>query len=267
VTEHYIPDRTDNVEDQTALLLDLQRKPPDGLLFMPVDDVAMVEPVSRLTQAGVPVVLAINEMAGNFRSFVGGDDRRIGRALAVYLFESLGGRGRVVAIEGFPGAPTSRNRSRGLHDALADFPGIELTASAPGDYHRDKAAAVMAEFIRRPGEIHGVWAANDAMALGALESLAAAHRSARVVGANGIEEAISRIQDGQLLASADFDAFLMAHIAMCALLRSLAGHEVPARVELPADIIHAANFSSFRRNAADRPLLSWEALVPDAKGS
>src|SRR5260370_17022316 len=108
---------------------------PDIVVFTPVDDVAMVGSVKKLNQVRIPVVLVSNPLPGNFVTYVGADDFEIGYREARYLFEHLGGKGKIVVIEGTPAAPTNRERVRGYQRAFAEFTGIEVLGSAAANYH------------------------------------------------------------------------------------------------------------------------------------
>ena len=102
---------------------------PDAIIFIPVDDVAMVNSVKKLNEAKIPVVLVSNPLPGSFVTYVGADDFEIGYREARYLFDKLGGKGKIVVIEGTPAAPTNRERLRGYQRAFAEFPGIEVLGS------------------------------------------------------------------------------------------------------------------------------------------
>ena len=78
----------------------------------------------------------------------------------------------------------------------------------------------MDELLAKHAQIDGVWTANDMMAFGAVDALAAAGRKAEVVGINGLPEAIANIERGAMLASADFSALNIAAIATRAVLRA-----------------------------------------------
>jgi len=49
-------------------------------------------------------VLFTNPLPGKFVTFVGSDDVELGYKEALYLFRHMGGKGRIVAIEGEPAA-------------------------------------------------------------------------------------------------------------------------------------------------------------------
>jgi ribose transport system substrate-binding protein len=260
-TRHYVPNKPDNVDEQKALVEQALLEKPDLILFVPVDDVAMVGTLNRITEAGIPVVTAVSQISGKIVTFVGSDDIEVGYKEARALFAKLGGKGRVVVIEGIPSSPTSRDRSRGFARALAEFPGIELLESGVGNYARTDARGVMAAMLKNHPQIDGVVAANDAMALGALDVMRDAGRTATVVGANGILEAVKQIDAGALLASVDFNTFKMACIAVEAALRNRAGESVPQKITLAADLIDHSNFKAWLVPTRERSCPKWDDIV------
>ena len=110
---HFVPNQPDNVDEQKAMVEQVLKDKPDAVIFIPVDDVAMIESVKKLNEAKIPIVLVSNPLPGSFVTYVGADDFEIGYREARYLFENLGGKGKIVVIEGTPGAPTNRERVRG----------------------------------------------------------------------------------------------------------------------------------------------------------
>src|SRR5229473_5672754 len=144
---HYVPKQPDSVDEQIAMVDQVLKDRPDAVIFIPVDDVAMVDSVKKLNEARIPVVLVSNPLPGSFVTYVGADDNEIGYREARYLFEHLGGKGRIVIIEGTPAAPTNRERVRGYTRALAEFPGIEVLGSGVGNYQQPDAKRVMEKFL------------------------------------------------------------------------------------------------------------------------
>ncbi len=260
-TVHYVSETPDDVEQQKALIGQAVKARPDAVIFTPVDDVAMVEDAAKFAASGIPVALFNNRMEGCFLTFVGSDDVAVGANGARALFQALGGAGRIVAIEGTPAAPTSRDRTAGLRRALADHPGIELLAAVPGLYQRPPARQLMAELLGTHKRIDGVWCANDLMALGALDALAAVQRSATIVGANGLPEAIGHIENGTMLASVDFSPFRIAAMATRAALRHLKGESVPSTIMVPAVVIDRSNCAAWKIPLEQRPCPTWDEIV------
>jgi ribose transport system substrate-binding protein len=204
---HHVPNQPDNVDEQKAMVEQVLKDRPDAVIFIPVDDVAMIDSVKKLNEAKIPVVLVSNPLPGSFVTYVGADDFEIGYREARNLFEKLGAKGKIVVIEGTPAAPTNRARVRGYQRAFAEFPGIEVLGSGVGNYQQGDARRVMEKLLSEHKEIDAVLSANDSMALGVLEALKAAGRTATVIGINGILPAVKQIEAGGMLASVDFNMF------------------------------------------------------------
>lgn len=260
-TVHYVPETPDHVGQQKALVSRALVDVPDAVVFVPVDDRQMVPDLARVAQAGIPVVTCINRMEGKVVSFVGSDDVAVGQTAAKALLDGLSPNARIVAIEGTPAAPTSRDRTIGLHKMLSERPAVRLLGMATGYFQQAPARQEMARLLGEHAELDGVWTANDVMAFGVLEALAVAGRSAKVVGVNGLPEAIDHIERGTMQASIDFSAFNIAGIAAHAALRNLRGEPVPASIMVPAALIDATNFQRWKVPFALRPTPAWEELV------
>ena len=91
---HLVPNQPDNVDEQKAMVDQVLKDRPDAVIFIPVDDVAMIDSVKKLNEANIPIVLVSNPLPGSFVTYVGADDFEIGYREARYLFEKLGARER-----------------------------------------------------------------------------------------------------------------------------------------------------------------------------
>jgi ribose transport system substrate-binding protein len=258
---HYVPKQPDSVDEQIAMVDQVLKDRPDAVIFIPVDDVAMIDSVKRLNEAKIPVVLVSNPIPGSFVTYVGADDFEIGYRQARYLFENLGGKGRIVFIEGVPAAPTNRERVRGYKRAFAEFPRIEVLGSAIGNYQQPDARAVMAKLLAEHAQIDAVLSANDSMALGVLDALKAANRTAIVIGINGILPAVKQIEAGAILASVDFNMFKIGCTATRAAVRYLKKEPLPEKVILPAEVIDKTNYKAWLVPVEQRSCPDWSEVA------
>src|SRR5690606_33825963 len=182
------PTKPDNIEEQTRLVEDWIVKKPDAFVFVPVDYKALVPSIQKVNQAGIPIIMYCNDMTDVEKvTFVGSDDEVFEYEISKYLFNSMGGKGKVVHIDGVPAAFTAQLRKKGFERAVKEFPGIEVLASQPGQYRRLPAAQVFENLMQRFPEIDAVVSANDDMAVGIVEALHAAGRGGqkKVVGKIG----------------------------------------------------------------------------------
>ena len=258
---HFVPRQPDNVDEQKAMVEQVLTDKPDVVIFIPVDDVAMIPSVKKLNAANIPVVLVANPLPGSFVTYVGADDYEIGYRQAHYLFEALGGQGKIVVIEGTPAAPTNRERVRGYKRAIAEYPGITVLGSGNGNYQQPDAKRAMEKFLAAYPQIDAVLAANDGMALGALEALKEAGRTSVVIGINGILPAVQQIETGAILASVDFNMFKMGCTATRAAVRFLKREPLPEKVILPAEIIDKTNYKAWLVPVEERTCPEWAELA------
>ena len=256
-----MPKQPDNVDEQKAMVQQILKDRPDAVIFIPVDDVAMINSVREINAANIPIVLVSNPLPGKFVTYVGADDFEIGYREARYLFEHLGGKGKIVIVEGTPAAPTNRERVRGYQKALAEFPGIELLGSGIGNYQQPDARKVMEKFLAEHPRIDAVLSANDSMALGVLEALKAANRTSVVIGINGILPAVKQIEAGSILATVDFNMFKIGCMATRAAVRQLRQEPLPEKVMLPAEIIDRSNFAAWLVPVEQRKCPEWSDIV------
>ena len=104
-------------------------------------------------------------------------------------------------------------RVRGFNDAIKEFPNVKLLMSQSGNYARKPAAQAMNNMIREFPKIDGVLAANDPMAVGALDALGPNRRTALVVGINASRDAAELIKSGAMVASGDYNGFVEGCVA------------------------------------------------------
>ena len=258
---HLVPNQPDNVDEQKAMVDQVVKDRPDAVIFIPVDDVAMIDSVNKLNDAKIPIVLVSNPLPGNFVTYVGADDFAIGYREARYLFEKLAGKGKIVVIEGTPAAPTNRERLRGYQRAFTEFPDIQVLASGIGNYQQVDARRVMEKFLTEHQEIDAVLSANDSMALGVLEALKGANRTAVVIGINGILPAVKQIEAGGMLASVDFNMFKIGCTATRAAVRHLKKEPLPEKVMLPAEVIDRTNYKAWLVPVDQRACPEWSDVA------
>ena len=259
---HYVPTKPDSIPEQMSQIEDVVVKKPDAIVFIPVDYKAMAPGVQKMNAAKIPVVNVTDRSeAGTFVSFVGASDYDLGKETGRALFKAMGGKGNLISIEGVKGAVTNMDRQRGMRDAMKEFPNVKLLASQPGNYQRLQALQVMENLMQSYPQIDGVFAANDAMAAGAIEAMEGANRKAMVVGINGTKEAIDAINAGKMLATGDYNGFLQGCLGTMAALRSLRGQPVPKEIVLPAAVIDKSNTSKYAVPVEQRSCPRWEDAV------
>ena len=116
----------------------------------------------------------------------------------------------------------------------------------------------MENLIQSHPQIDGVLAANDAMAMGAIEALEGANRTAQVIGINGTKEAVDAIKAGKLLASGDYNGFLQGCIGTMIAVRSLRNEPVVPEIMLKPTVVTKANYQPYETPVESRACPTWD---------
>lgn len=136
------------------------------------------------------------------------DDANSGYQIAEAIFDEMGGEGGIIALQGILDTSAAQDRFRGLEEALEANPGIELLGEQTADFDRTTAFNVTRTLLTQHGDaIRGVWAANDDMALGALQAIVAEGREGEVAiaGIDAVPEAVQAVADGDMVATVSVD--------------------------------------------------------------
>lgn len=258
----YTPTKPDSIPEQLSQIDDVIVKKPNAVVFVPVDYKAMVPGVEKMNAAGIPVVNITDRSAGGkLVAFIGIDDVEVAKTTAESLVKALGGKGNVVIIEGVKGSISSQDRSKGFNEVLKKFPNVKLLASQPGNFQRLNALQAMENLMQTHPQIDGVLAANDAMAIGAIEALEGAKRKAVVVGINGTKEAVDAIKAGKLLSSGQADPFMQSCIGTTIAIRHLRGQPIKEQIILKPSVIDKSNYAEFDLPVEARKCPSWDDIV------
>lgn len=267
-TKHYVPSIPDDIEEQIHLIDEMLAGPlPDAVVMSPVHSTAIDEALGRIHARGLPIVGLVTPIeAVPVVSFVNSDDFALAYAIAKRLFEHLQGRGDVLMVTGHVGSYTSMERVKGFEAAQQEFPEIRFVDRIAGDYVKNIAFERSAVWLQQHPDqnVDACLVANDIMAVGVIEALQQFQRKVPVVGVNAIPEAITAIQAGQLLATADFNAMRMAYLAAEAAARHLQGESVPVRIELPVEIVDRHNCHMWDMPYEQRSVLTlsqWQSQV------
>lgn len=124
-------------------------------------------------------------------------------AVATYLFEKMGGHGKIFHITGVPGVNASDLGDFGLDQVLKRYPGIKLLARQPGYYGRVKTIPVVENLLTSFPDVDAIVAQNDDEALGVVTVLKQKNLlgKVKVVGCDAVPEILDAIEFGDVLAS------------------------------------------------------------------
>lgn len=239
-----------NNSDQTALnaTTTALTKKPAVLIIDPVGSESGGTMTKEANKAGVPVVAFDRQPdSGELASFIGYDAIQAGKEAAESLAESIGEKGKVVEIQGILGTNVAQDRSKGFNEGIKAFPNITVVAKQSADFDRGKALDVMTNVLQGNSDIDGVYAANDEMALGVVAALKARNLAGKVkvVGNDGIADALKAVQDGTMYSTHAESPFVLGQKVVDLSLKVAAGDSVEKNTVLEGQLVTKGDVASF----------------------
>ncbi len=220
----------------------------DAIVCSPLDYQGAIPGVLAANSAHIPYVAVNSEVGGGDFVYVGSRHYDSGAIQGEYMAKVLPKGAKIVYLRGTEGMSHTRDRRKGVQDKLLDTrPDVQLLAEQPANYDRVQAMRVMEDWLQAFPKIDGVLAANDQMALGALEALKAAHRDKGVyiAGIDGTDEARQNVAKGLFSMTVLQDAKGQANTALDAALKLIAGEKVQKIINVPYKPITPENVKQY----------------------
>lgn len=237
-------------EPQLNVCMTMLERAPDVMITAAINSTNLLPCLQQANGMGIPVIdldanidHEIAEAAGVEIAFtIGSDNVEAGRQGADYVANRLGtdAEGEVLVIEGLSGNITGQRRAQGFAEQLGNIaPGLQIVASLPGDWDRAKAANITNDILTRHPGLVAIFAANDTMALGAVETVFAAGKGGEivVVGVDGNVDAVESIKAGRLDASVAQLPYLVGKEAVEKAGEVLEGKEVDKFTYVPTLVL------------------------------
>ncbi len=220
----------------------------DLICLAPADSVGLVAPAKKAIDAGITVVnfdvklddKALTEAGLQDLVFVGPDNEEGAYLAGVALAEALGEGGKVVIIEGNPGADNATMRKNGFVRAAEEF-GLEVLESTTAHWETEEANTLMTNLITKYPDMQGVMAANDSMALGVVKAIEAAGLTGQiqVVGFDNIGAVQELIKEGKMLATIDQFGPMLATMCVETGFRMINGEDITGWSKTPVQLVTA----------------------------
>ncbi|WP_286182383.1 sugar ABC transporter substrate-binding protein [Rhizobium sp. ICMP 5592] len=171
----------------------------NAIVVVPVDYQGIVPGVEKANEAGIPVIALGIQSAGGKYTFVGSKNVDAGRMQAEFMKAYLPKNAKILYLQGTPGLYHSQERLKGFQEALGRSD-VTTLANLSGNYDRAEGMKVTEDWIQSFPQFDAIIAANDQMALGALQALQSANRLKGVMisGVDGVPDALNAIKAGEM---------------------------------------------------------------------
>jgi len=205
----------------------------DLLIISPKEAQPLTEPIAKAFQAGIPVIVLDRAVLGDqFTTFIGADNKLIGKAAGEWLKKKLGGKGKLVELKGLMTSIPAQDRHNGFVEGLAGSK-IETIFDVDMKWLEPNARKEMESALTRFDKIDAVYAHNDPGGHGAYLAAKAAGREKDlvIIGIDALpQEGIAYVKQGIL--SATFQYPNGAPEAIDTALKILKGEKPPKNIVL-----------------------------------
>ncbi len=153
----------------------------DLLIVSPKEAAPLTPPVAAAFKKGIPVIVLDRRLLGDqYTSFIGADNKKIGKAAGKWIVEKLGGQGQLVELKGLMTSTPGQDRNSGFREGIKGS-GLEVIFEADMKWLEPDARKEMESALARFEKIDLVYAHNDPGAHGAYLAAKAAGREKEMI--------------------------------------------------------------------------------------
>ena len=233
-------DAGDDVTKQVSDIEDLCSKDISVLIVNPVDSDAVAGAIEAAKAKGVRVISVDRAVNGVEIDCQIASDNVLGAELATqYIVDKLGEGVEVAELQGIAGASAAIDRGQGFHN-IADTK-LKVVASQVANFDRTEGMTVMENILQANPNVKAVFAANDEMALGALEAVSGANKDVMIVGFDATDDAIAAIKAGRMAATIAQQPDLIGSTAVENAVKLINGESIPASIPVEVTLITIDN--------------------------
>jgi len=241
------PDQETDYGRQIQIVDAMITRRVDGLAISATDDRALVGPLQRVSQAGIPITIFDSSVGiDNYVSLVATDNYGAGCTAARLLAKLVPPDGTVAMLMQKPGGTSTELREQGFQATLAkEFPGLRIVARQFGMGDRARSMAAAENILTVHQDLSGIFASSEASSIGSIRALQARGlaKKVKLTTFDVSDIHLEALRDGTCNVMMVQDAFRIGYEAVKSLAEKLNGttparkQEIPAKVVLKEDLV------------------------------
>ena len=243
-----VVDAGDDATKQVSDIEDLVSKGVSVLIVNPVDSDAVSGAVQAAKNQGIKVISVDRAVNGVEVDCEIASDNVAGAELATqYIVDTLGEGAKVAELQGIVGASAANDRGLGFHN-IADAK-LDVVASLVANFDRTEGMSAMENILQSDPDVQAVFAANDEMALGAVEAISGAGKDVVVVGFDATDDAIAAIREGRMAATIAQQPELIGQTAVKNGVALIEGKTIQPKIPVEVTLVTIDNVDTYNAKA------------------
>jgi ribose transport system substrate-binding protein len=252
-----------NVAGQIDLLQNYIGQGVNGLVYAATDSTALTEVSTTASRAGIKV---LNIDSGTDPQpkdvpLLATDNEKGAKLAADALAKAIGPKGGKIAVIAFhAGSQTNDQRVNGFTAGLKKHKNLELVETQYSENDYNTALTVTQNVLTAHPDLKGIFAANEASDVGAVEAVRLAHLkgSVKIVGWDTSPDEVEGIREGMVTALISQDPFRMGYDGVRAAVAQVRSHRRPRSEDTGVVVVT-------KRNLGDPKVRQF--VAPACRGS
>ncbi len=256
-----VVNRNGGPTEQIADLEGLISQGVDAIILNPTDRDGLNAVIESAIAQGIVVVAVDQAVTAEGAYVVTNDQTAYAQLGAEWLFETLGGSGKVVEMRGIDGVPADSDRHAGFEAALAQYPDIEVIA-APFTGWDPSTGAQQALDLITTQEIDGIW--TSGIDYSVVEQFQVANVDyVPIVGAdnNGFIEQLLNLADDGLVGAAVTNPPAIGAVGMAIAIDALTGQNPDLVTTLTPNVYTTSDTAELEAMYAPDEQVGWSTYV------
>jgi ribose transport system substrate-binding protein len=251
---------TNDVNQQISQVETLINDKVDVLVILPHDGKALTATGQAAMDAGIPVINLdrIFDTPLAYRTWIGGDNYRMGVNAGAYIAEQMKAKGVanpiIGEVAGIDALPLTQERSKGFKDALAKA-GFSVGPRVAASFTVETGEQVTTNLLQGASKLDALWNHDDDQGVGVYAAITAANRSEFImVGGAGSKIMMDHIKEDNTVIKATVlynPSMASSAISLARLLgqskgvADLAEHEIPSSITTYSAVVTKENVDDY----------------------
>jgi len=232
-----------SLETQNSQIENLVTMGCDVILLNPYDSEGVVNAVADANKAGVGVFTMDIDCEGS-TAFVASDNREIGKMLAQYVTDQLGGEGKIAIIDGIT-VTSLKDRTEGFMEVI-ETSNIEVVAEQQTAHGRETALESAENILQAHSDIAAFVGINENSGMAILSAVTSANlKDVIITTVDATSENLVAIRDGKVEVGVSQDPYQMGYQAVEQAIKWCSGEKIDEFVEVKVEYMNMDNVQEF----------------------